>query len=194
MVCPLPLPLLKCNNINCLFWENVSIVVDVSDDDTKVKAFKQNLQFHLGNIVSCWNSLSRSVIHWWCVRFCCQNGEYFAKCALQRHMPLVPLKHWVQTMQGERERKHCKTVHVWMSWIVLITHWWQNYFEFGARIRNHSHIGIPYICSGGISCVCVCVWRKESKRMLTVALQNSQHHWQDCKFSVSHTQGCENTS
>lgn len=194
MVCPLPLPLLKCNNINCLFWENVSIVVDVSDDDTKVKAFKQNLQFHLGNIVSCWNSLSERnslvvcaflLSKWWIFRKMCITTTY----AIGAVEALS-----ADDAERERKRKHCKTVHVWMSWIVLITHWWQNYFEFGARIRNHSHIGIPYICSGGISCVCVCVWRKASKRMLTVALQNSQHHWQDCKFSVSHTQGCENTS
>lgn len=192
-----------CARCRCRFWNVIILIVyfektlassSTSPTTTpKWRRSSKTYSFIWGTLFLA-ETLSRSVIHWWCVRFCCQNGEYFAKCALQRHMPLVPLKHWVQTMQRERKRKHCKTVHVWMSWIVLITHWWQNYFEFGARIRNHSHIGIPYICSGGISCVCVCVWRKESKRMLTVALQNSQHHWQDCKFSVSHTQGCENTS
>lgn len=105
------------------------------------------------------------------VRFCCHFGEYFAKCALQRHMPFVrALKQWehdAKRMEWDwGKRKHCESVYIWMSWIVLITHWWQNYFEFEARIRNHSHIGMPYICSRGFCVslyVCVRVYKKQAR-------------------------------
>lgn len=98
-------------------------------------------------------------------------------------------------------------VHVWMSWIVLITHWWQNYFEFWARIQNHSHIGrsLTYVfyyynwvfevfvvvwrwwrvCSCvplSLGC-CVVGVRACARAPIHWRCRNSQRHCEDCKFS-----------
>lgn len=98
----------------------------------------------------------------------------------------------------------CVCVYVcmfeWMSWIVLITHWWQNYFEFWARIQNHSHIGrsLTYVFYYIITRVevfvlmvwwwwqwrCACVRASVLCMPIHLCCRNSQRHWQNLSLRV----------
>lgn len=81
-------PLFKCNNINCLFWRKRKQPASSSSSSTtttpKQRRSSKTYSFICGTLFLA--EIRRSVVRY-VVRFCCSNGEYFAKCALQRHMP-----------------------------------------------------------------------------------------------------------